>query len=236
MMHVEGAICDVRYSDFRIKVYLWGEIGVGERTMVKKPAKKAKAKKPAARKAAKPKTLRDQTPHLDDDAAVRTVRRQAGAKASRPGIASFRGVASISGWRVAAALDKLLKQINLKAPARSKLSDGAIGDTNHQNRSSDHNPWIIDGRQGVVTARDFTHDAAHGCDCTQLAEAIRASRDPRVKYIIWNRRICTPLPKDGMPGWAWRPYTGKNGHTHHMHLSVKPLKSLYDSETPWSIG
>lgn len=203
--------------------------------MVKKPAKKAKAKKPAAKKAAKPKALRDQTPNVGCDHEVRTVRRQA-KPATRAGIRGITRVMSISGWRVALALEKLRGQINAKYPNRSKISDGGIGDPNHQNRKSDHNPWVIDGRQGVVTARDFTHDAAHGCDCTKLAEAIRAARDSRVKYIIWNRRICTSYPKDGMPAWAWRTYTGKNGHTHHMHISVKPSKSLYDSQSPWPIG
>jgi hypothetical protein len=205
--------------------------------MAKRPARKARAKKPLARKAsgakaAAPRRIKDATPFHDCEDGVITVRRQP-KQSARMGV---RGVMRVSGWRVALSLNKLLSQLNATAPNRSKASDGAIGDTNHSNRKSDHNPWVIDGGRGVVTARDFTHDAEHGCDCTKLAEAIRASRDPRVKYIIWNRRICTSFPKNGKPAWAWRPYVGRNGHTHHMHLSVKAMKSLYDSQTPWSIG
>ena len=138
-------------------------------------------------------------------------------------------------WRVAQSLETLRFQLNAMAPGRSKASDGGIGDTNHQNRNSDHNPWVLDGSRGVVTARDFTHDPAGGCDCNILAEKIRAAQDSRVKYIIWNKRIASSLPKDGQPAWAWRPYSGKNGHTHHIHISVKPEKPSYDSTTPWSI-
>jgi hypothetical protein len=144
--------------------------------------------------------------------------------------------AGIARWRVANALEKLRKQLNAKFPNRSKASDGGIGDPNHQSRNSDHNPWVRDAGLGVVTARDFTHDRGNGCDCAKLAESLRGSRDPRIKYIIWNRRICTSFPKNGRPAWAWRTYTGVNGHTHHLHISVKPSKALYDSDSAWSLA
>ena len=89
-------------------------------------------------------------------------------------------------WRVAKSLDKLLMQINAKWPDRSKRDDGSIGDTAHSNRSSDHNPWVGDG---VVTARDFTHDPSNGFDSYAFAEYLRLQRDPRIKYVISNRKI-----------------------------------------------
>ena len=138
-------------------------------------------------------------------------------------------------WRVAKSLEVLRHQVNSMAPNRSKLSDGGIGDAKHATRNSDHNPWVIDGDTGVVTARDFTHDPANGCDAEVLAEKIRSSGDDRVKYIIWDRQIASSSPKDGQPAWAWRAYTGKNGHTHHIHISVDPDKSSYDSEKPWNL-
>ena len=67
-------------------------------------------------------------------------------------------------WRVAKSLLKLRDQINAHAPKRSKKSDGYIGDAAHASRSSDHNPWVKDGKMGVVTAADFTHDPAGGFD------------------------------------------------------------------------
>jgi lysozyme family protein len=144
--------------------------------------------------------------------------------------------AGVKSWRVAHSLDTLLKQINQWAPGRSKVSDGSIGDAAHASRSSDHNPWIVDGGVGVVTARDFTHDPAHGCDCNKLSDLLRASSDPRIKYMIWNRRICSSEAKGGQPPWAWRPYTGANPHNHHMHVSVMSTKILYDSTNSWSLS
>ncbi|HEX8450271.1 MAG TPA: hypothetical protein VF652_11835, partial [Allosphingosinicella sp.] len=139
-------------------------------------------------------------------------------------------------WRVARSLETLLAQVNAWAPGRSKASDGAIGDAAHASRGSDHNPWIVDSGIGVVTARDFTHDPAHGCDGNKLSELLRASRDPRIKYIIWNRRICASEAKGGQPPWAWRPYSGANPHNHHMHLSVASTKALYDSTESWALS
>jgi hypothetical protein len=194
-----------------------------------------KTRKVARQPASPARPLKDQTPNIGDDEAAVSVRR-APAAARRPGAMAAprsRPMAGPIAWRVAASLEKLRKQINARAPNRSKASDGSIGDANHRKRNSDHNPWVIDGGKGVVTARDFTHDAAHGCNCHMLAESLRNSRDKRIKYIIWNRRICNSSPQKGMPAWAWRKYLGKNGHTHHLHISVKPLKSLYDSEKPW---
>ncbi len=210
-----------------------------KRMAVGKPAKKP-ARKVAKRMAVgKPaKLLKDQTPHWQDcDVDVKVVRRQPKSAAAPMG--ALRGAmprATVARWRVALGLETLRKQLNAKFPNRSKLSDGGIGDPSHQSRSSDHNPWVREGSMGVVTARDFTHDKANGCDCEKLAESLRAARDSRVKYIIWNRRICSSFPKNGKPAWAWRAYAGSNGHTHHLHLSVKPAKSLYDSETSWSLS
>lgn len=142
---------------------------------------------------------------------------------------------AVRPWRVATSLDALLKQVNAKAPRRSKKSDGSIGDAAHASRNSDHNPWIVERGVGVVTARDITHDPANGCDAGALAEAIRASQDPRVKYIIWNRRIANSSAIGDQQAWAWRPYGGSNPHNHHVHISVKSDKANYDSTDSWEI-
>lgn len=134
-------------------------------------------------------------------------------------------------WRVAEALEVLRKQINAKFPARSKAWDGGIGDEAHATRNSDHNPWVKEGSVGIVTARDFTHDPASGMDSYKLAEQLRESRDPRIKYIISNRRICS----SEVAPWTWRPYTGSNPHDHHVHVSVKSTKQFYDDQAPWEI-
>lgn len=122
-------------------------------------------------------------------------------------------------WKVAGSLDQLLAQLNEFAPQRSKASDGSIGDAAHASRESDHNPHFYLAGQRYVTARDFTHDPSlDGLNCHELAAALVRGRDQRVKYIIWDRRICSG--GEGRAPWAWRDYTGSNPHTKHLHLSV----------------
>jgi len=139
----------------------------------------------------------------------------------------------MSNWRVAESLDVLLAQINALSPNRSKASDGAIGDLRHQHEaSSDHNPYIVVKGVGVVTARDFTNDPAHGIDSEKLANALLASQDPRIKYVISNKKIASGTGQ-GHPPWVWRPYTGSNAHDHHCHVSVKGSPKIFDDTSPW---
>lgn len=165
-----------------------------------------------------PEQLFDDPHGEPDDSSTR-----AGAEALRP-------------WRAAGCLMKLREQVNATYPSRRKESDGMIGDPRHQSRSSDHNAWVVDGAKGVVTAFDITHDPGSGCDAGRIARAIHGSRDPRVKYIIWNRQIANSSSINGAAPWAWRAYRGANPHTKHVHISVQPIKALYDDTTPWTIG
>lgn len=135
-------------------------------------------------------------------------------------------------WRLAAALIQLRAEINNKFPNRRKDGDGTIGDDDHQNRSSDHNPWVMDGGMGVVTALDLTHDPKSGMDSYWLAEKLLESRDPRIKYIISNRKIASGSA--GPKPWEWRAYSGKNPHNHHIHISVKSDKAHYDNSDTWN--
>lgn len=133
-------------------------------------------------------------------------------------------------WYIARSLDVLLGQLNNMAPRRNKASDGGIGDPAHSARTSDHNP--ISGT-GQVCARDYTHDPAGGLDCNWLANVLVTSRDPRIKYIIWNRRILDSRP--GNNPWVWMPYYGENPHTKHLHLSVK-AGATGDNQAQWNLG
>lgn len=138
-------------------------------------------------------------------------------------------------WRVAEALRQLLDEVNLAAPGRSKASDGTIGDAAHASRSSDHNPWIVDGSYGVVTALDITHDPSHGCDVDVLKERLVVLKDKRIKYLIRNKKIMSGVGQSN-PAWVDRPYTGANPHTKHIHISVRSTKALYDDRAQWGIG
>ncbi|MCM1947221.1 hypothetical protein NC315_17835 [Streptomyces sp. G2] len=130
-------------------------------------------------------------------------------------------------WRVANSLETLRHQLDARFPGRSLAADGGIGDAAHQERGSDsdHNPWY---GPGIVTARDFTHDPAHGLDIQQVADQLLGSRDPRVKYVIANRRIATGRT------WQWGPYEGANPHEAHFHLSVV-ADPLCDDAQNWNL-
>jgi len=127
-------------------------------------------------------------------------------------------------WRPAPAVKAALDQANALWPSRSKVSDGTVSSAEHrqQNPNSDHDP---DSR-GVVLAFDLTNDPAHGVDCHKLSAQLVARRDRRVKYIIWNRRIWNPSVSPD-----WRPYSGSNPHTKHMHVSV--LQAHENDTSPW---
>ena len=63
----------------------------------------------------------------------------------------------------------------------------------------------------------------------------RVLADPpevRVKYAISNGRIFSGRGQK-RPAGLWRPYTGKNKHAHHVHVSVRHGAALYDDDKPW---
>jgi hypothetical protein len=113
-------------------------------------------------------------------------------------------------------------------PLRDKASDGAVGDLRHRASKSDHNP----NPAGVVTAIDIDKDLSASDSVGLIVERLYVSRDPRIKYVIWQGRICSSKVQP----WIWRKYTGANGHFQHVHISVDDDKSLYDDESDWSIG
>jgi hypothetical protein len=137
-------------------------------------------------------------------------------------------------YRLCKALARLREQINAAYPNRDKESDGWIGDAAHASRNSDHNPWVIDAKGlGVVTATDTDEDLSPGIHSIEsIISAIRKSRDPRVKYIIYERRIT----KQGSDLQVWVPYHGINPHEHHAHISVKSDPRFYDDDHDWNIG
>jgi peptidoglycan hydrolase-like protein with peptidoglycan-binding domain len=134
-------------------------------------------------------------------------------------------------WRLAKSLVQLRKQVDALVPERDKSSDGSIGNEEHASRTSDHNPWVQDGREGVVTAIDITHDPKAGFDSYAFAEMLRNVKDSRIKYVISNGRIFSSIESP----WVWRKYIGTSKHDHHVHVSVKAAKHEYDDTVPWEI-
>jgi hypothetical protein len=134
-------------------------------------------------------------------------------------------------WRVAKCLLVARDQMQARHPGTP--NPGFIGDDAHASRTSDHNPWVDDPASSVnvVTAGDFYHRPQLGFDAGKFAEQLKASGDPRIKYVIWNRRIWSRARASE----GWRPYNGTNPHTGHCHLSVSSSKSLYDSTRSWNL-
>lgn len=130
-------------------------------------------------------------------------------------------------WRPARAINQLLSEVNNLYPIRSKTDDGIIGDARHAAHTSDHNPWVHDSNgQPVVTAVDITNDPVHGPNINSLIEKIM--HDKRIKYIIFMHHIYNPSVSPD-----WRPYTGKDPHTGHVHISIKSDENLYDNTDRW---
>jgi len=133
-------------------------------------------------------------------------------------------------WRLAKSLEVLRNQIDIRWSKRERDFDGTIGDVAHQKAgTSDHLP----NASGVVTAFDLTNDPPNECHCALIAEAIRVSKDRRVKYLIFNHFICRAYAKVSVPAWKWAPYTGPNAHDHHLHISVVAERA--DDPAPWKI-
>jgi len=140
-----------------------------------------------------------------------------------------------SDWRVARSLETLREQVNQLCPGRSKLDDGTIaGDEHHkQNPRSDHEADI----NGIVHAMDLTHDPAHGFDSYKFADMLLTNRDPRIKYVISNRRIGGDpaySKRNRQRMWTWGGYFGKNPHDHHVHISVNADDG--DDISQWNLG
>ncbi len=120
--------------------------------------------------------------------------------------------------KLCAAGIQLRNQINTDYPERDKRSDGWIADARHlaNNPSSDHI-----ARDGIVRALDIDADLnAHKEEVFALVQKIRKcakNGDKRIKYIIHNQRICSPLLN-----WKWRKYKG-NPHIAHFHISFTTL-------------
>lgn len=117
-----------------------------------------------------------------------------------------------------------LREASRLWPWRDRGADGICASAAHhqQNPTSDHE---------TGDAFDLTDDKAGGCDADRLAELLRHARDPRVKYVISERRMFSSYAAHGVAAWTWRPYHGTNPHTHHVHVSI--VAGARDDTAPW---
>jgi hypothetical protein len=111
-------------------------------------------------------------------------------------------------------------------PNRSKVSDGWIGDSAHQQSQSGHNPDetgnaefddsdSIDEVRGLDITSKLNQPGVTMEMCFQLMlQKCQQGQLPWVEYLIYNRRIAS-RNRD----WVIRDYNGSNPHDKHIHIS-----------------
>ncbi len=132
-------------------------------------------------------------------------------------------------WRTVPSLTKLLVQVDAVYPVRHPADGTAAGQGHFStNPKSDHTPDV----NGDVRAGDIGEVVED--DAFTVAEAIRLSRDSRIKYMIHERRLFSSYDHANGPPYTWRPYSGSNPHSSHVHISV--LRTNQNDSTAWDIG
>jgi len=138
------------------------------------------------------------------------------------------------------SLARLRSDFNARFPGRDKTTDGWIGDWEHQQHTSGHNPDDTAGSLSEYTDAD-TIPEVRAIDVDKdlrdtkitmpmvIAGILKTPNDlKRLKYIIHNATIWTKSN-----GWVPKEYTGTNDHTEHAHFSGDPA---YDEDTTaWSV-
>lgn len=133
------------------------------------------------------------------------------------------------GWKLAPSLIQLVVETDERYPDRDRRSDGSIGDAAHAARQSDHNPY-----EGWVHAVDLDEDLEPGRDLADFVAHLVSSRDPRIRYLIYEGRIVKSyVDSAGRIPWLWHPYTGPNAHTQHLHVSINRAAAAREDLSPW---
>lgn len=128
-------------------------------------------------------------------------------------------------WRSVGGIETLGDQIEALRPG-THPADGTVASRRHDqiNPSSDHSP----DSNGNVRAIDIGHNDIN--ELKAWAEAIRLSKDDRVKYVILENMMYSSYSKGYIEAWTWRPYTG----TFHWHIHVSLVADgRCESTRPW---
>jgi hypothetical protein len=145
-------------------------------------------------------------------------------------------------WILVPSLVSLRAEFNAFAPDRDKATDGAIGDGEHSQSSSDHNPDET-GKTPSEDADDTNEVHAIDVDADlrkpgwvmgQCVDIIvlrhRRGQDDRLQNVIYNRTIWSRSW-----GWAPREYIGPNPHTQHAHFGARYTLAEENDTRPWGL-
>jgi hypothetical protein len=144
-------------------------------------------------------------------------------------------------------LDALYDEFEVIGPNRSHESDGSIGDTDHQDRSSNHNRDDVSGSKTPQTDSDGEPDI-RAIDVTQkgpwingftmqqgvdlIVSRCRSGQENRLVEVIYNRHAWYKSN-----GWNRIDYTGSNPHDKHAHFGAKADSgTLENDRRPWGIA
>jgi hypothetical protein len=123
-------------------------------------------------------------------------------------------------WKLVPAAVTLRTQINLRWADRDHASDGSIGDADHQNRPSDHNPDVDGWVHAIDVDEDLDPNDPGACErlANQLLEYARTKQpgSARLKNIVYEDRVASGTYPDKF--WVWR-YNENLDHHAHMHIS-----------------
>jgi len=146
----------------------------------------------------------------------------------------------VAGPVLTQSLTVLFRNFDTAFPNRDHATDGWIGDADHQDRTSGHNPDDTPGSKAEysdadtkpeVRAIDVDKDLRYPGTTMQdvINRILKTPNDlKRLMYIIYNRVIWSRNS-----GWNPRTYTGSNPHTEHVHFSGDPV---YDEDnTNWCV-
>lgn len=149
----------------------------------------------------------------------------------------------MASWILIPCLEQLFAEFDRIAPRRDKASDGRVGDTAHQQESSDHNP----DETGNVPIHDADKvNEVHAIDVDNnlnesdltmekvvqfLLGRCRSGVEKRLRYIIYNRRIWS-----ASSGWVQKTYSGASAHTEHAHFSASYETAREADTSSWHLA
>ena len=114
----------------------------------------------------------------------------------------------------------------------SHATDGTVASEGHDARSprSDHRPSPYDASPAIVRALDVGEVVEN--DGQALFDALLATRDPRIKYVLHENKIFSSYSTSSRAAWTVAPQSV--GHYSHVHVSFT-TRADWDNSA-WDLG